>query len=87
LFGLLGYVFFTTDKIILAHLRSIEEVGYYSLASRILSVLFVIPIFFYTALYPYLAKKIGEKEEKIVRFLFKNILLGSILIGLLISLF
>jgi len=85
LFGLLGYVFFTTDKIILAHLRSIEEVGYYSLASRILSVLFVIPSLFNTALYPYLAKKIGEKEERKVRFLFKNIILGSIISGLLVS--
>jgi len=85
LFGLLGYVFFTTDKIILAHLRSIEEVGYYSLASRVLSVLFVIPSLFYTALYPYLAKKIGEKEERKVRFLFKNIILGSTISGFLIS--
>jgi len=86
LFSLLGYIFFTTDKIILAHLRSIEEVGYYSLASRILSVLFIIPSLFYTALYPYLAKKIIEKEEKIVKFLFRNIILGSILIGFFISL-
>jgi O-antigen/teichoic acid export membrane protein len=86
LFGLLGYVFFTTDKIILAHLRSIEEIGYYSLASRIISVLFVIPSLFNTALYPYLAKKIGEKEERKVRFLFKNIILGSIISGFFITL-
>ena len=86
LFGLLGYVFFTTDKIILAHLRSIEEVGYYSLASRILSVLFVIPSLFYTSLYPYLAKKVVEKEGKTIKFLFKNILWGAILTGFLLSL-
>jgi len=85
LFGLLGYVFFDTDKIVLAHLRSIEEVGYYSLASRILSVLFAIPSLFNTALYPYLAKKIVEKEERIIKFLFKNILLGSFLGSLLIA--
>jgi O-antigen/teichoic acid export membrane protein len=85
LFGLLDYIFFTTDKIILAHLRSIEEVGYYSLASRILSVLFVIPYLFNTALYPYLAKKIGEKEEKKIKSLFKNILLGLFLGGILIA--
>jgi len=85
LFGLLGYVFFTTDKIILAHLRPIEEVGYYSLASRILSVLFGISYLLNTAFYPYLAKKIGEKEEKIIKPLFKNILLGLFLAGLLIT--
>jgi O-antigen/teichoic acid export membrane protein len=83
LFGLLGYVFFATDKIILAHLRSIEEVGYYSLASRILSVLFFIPSLFNTALYPYLARKIAEKDGKIIKFLFKNILLGSFISGFL----
>jgi O-antigen/teichoic acid export membrane protein len=85
LFGLLGYIFFTTDKIILTHLRSIEEVGYYSLASRILSVLFFIPYLFNTALYPYLARKIVEKDEKIIKFLFKNILLGSFISGFLIA--
>jgi O-antigen/teichoic acid export membrane protein len=86
LFGLLGYIFFTTDKIILAHLRPIEEVGYYSLASRILWVLSVIPSIFNTAFYPYLAKKIGENEPS-VRFLFKNILLASVFMGLIISIF
>jgi O-antigen/teichoic acid export membrane protein len=84
LFGLLGYIFFTTDKIILAHLRPIEEVGYYSLVSRILWVLSIIPSIFNTALYPYLAKKTG-KNETIIKFLFKNILLASILMGLIIS--
>jgi len=85
LFGLLGYVFFATDKIILAHLRPIEEVGYYSLASRILTALFVIPSLFNTALYPYLAKKIGEKEQTTIKFLFKTILPGLLLSGFLIS--
>ena len=86
LFGLLGYIFFYTDKIILGHLRPLEEVGYYSLASRIVSVLFFIPSLFYTALYPYLAKKVVEKEEKAIKFLFKNILVGSILVGFFLSL-
>jgi O-antigen/teichoic acid export membrane protein len=85
LFGLLGYVFFDTDKIVLAHLRSIEEVGYYSLASRILLVLFAISSLFNAALYPYLVKKIAEKEERIIQFLFKNILLALFLGGLLIA--
>jgi PST family polysaccharide transporter len=82
LFGLLGYVFFTTDKIILAHLRSIEEVGYYSLASRILNVLFVVPSLFNTALYPYLARKVSEKHT-LLRSLFSMIVTGSMIAGLI----
>jgi O-antigen/teichoic acid export membrane protein len=82
LFGLLGYVFFTTDKIILAHLRPIEEVGYYSLASRILAVLFVVPALFNTALYPYLARKVSEKHT-FSKSLFLMIVIGSMIAGLI----
>jgi O-antigen/teichoic acid export membrane protein len=87
LFGLLGYIFFTTDKIILTHLRSIEEVGYYSVAVRILSFLFVIPSLFSTAIYPYLAYKIEKREWIIIKRLFKNMLLGLFLSGFFIALF
>jgi len=82
LFGLLGYVFFTTDKIILGHLRSIEEVGYYSLASRILGAMFVIPSLFNTALYPYLARKVSERHT-ILKSLFSMIVTGSLIVGLI----
>ena len=87
LFGLLGYVFFATDKIILAHLRSIEEVGYYSLASRILAALFVVPSLFNTALYPYLANKVGQGSKTTIKFLFQIMIIASIMIGFLISFF
>jgi len=84
LFGLLGYVFFTTDKIILAHLRPIEEVGYYSLASRILGAMFVIPSLFNTALYPYLARKVPERHA-LLKSLFLMIVTGSLIAGLILA--
>ncbi len=88
LFGLLGYVFFSTDKIILTYLRPIEEVGYYSLASRIISVLFVIPSLFNTALYPYLANRVvREDSQKNIFRLFRIIIVGSILSSIFIAFF
>jgi O-antigen/teichoic acid export membrane protein len=84
LFGLLGYVFFTTDKIILAHLMPIEEVGYYSLASRILGILFVVPSLFNTAFYPYLARKVLEKHA-LLKSLFVMIVAGSMIAGLILA--
>ena len=85
LFGLLGYVFFTTDKIILTHLRPIEEVGYYSLASRILGVVFVIPSLFNTALYPYLAQKIGQQAKTTIKSLFELMISISIVVSFFLS--
>ncbi|GIW67361.1 MAG: O-unit flippase [Candidatus Parcubacteria bacterium] len=85
LFGLLGYIFFTTDKIILAHLRPIEEVGHYSLASRILTVFFAIPSLFNTALYPYLSQKIGQQDKTTIKSLFNFMISISIITGFLIA--
>jgi O-antigen/teichoic acid export membrane protein len=88
LFGLLSYIFFTTDKIILTHIRPIEEVGYYSLASRIISVLFIIPSLFNAALYPYLANKVAKDDNKNeIKRLFKIIVAGSILSAIFVAFF
>ncbi len=86
LFGLLGYIFFSTDKIILAYLRPIDEVGYYSLASRIISVILVIPSLLNAALYPYLAKKAVEKEGESKIFKLSQIMISiSIFLALFIA--
>ncbi len=81
LFGLLGYIFFSTDKIFLSHLRGIEETGYYSAASRIVGALFVVSSIFNTALYPYLARKVKENKKEI------NKLLGFLIGGSLVASF
>ncbi len=83
LFGLLGYVFFSTDKIILTHLRTVEEVGYYSVASRIIAVLFLVPSLFNTALFPYLSRKVKEKHNLV--YLFKILLLIFLIAGIFFS--
>ncbi len=80
LFGVLGYVFFGMDKIFLAHLRSLNEVAFYSTASRIIGALMFIPSLFGASFFPYLAQKAIEKDSKIRIFkrFYKLILLSLI---------
>lgn len=85
LWGVLWYIFFSVDKVIISHLRPIEETGYYSLASRIINTFFLIPSIFNTALLPFLSKKVKENNEGIEN-LFKISVISSILAGFLFSL-
>lgn len=85
LFGILDYIFFSTDKIILSHLRPIEETGYYSVASRIISVILVIPSLFYTALFPYLSKQISIQNWILIKKIFNYSMLFSITAGLIFA--
>jgi O-antigen/teichoic acid export membrane protein len=85
LFGILGYVFFSTDKIILAHLRTVDEVGYYSLASRIIGVLLGVSGLFNVALYPYLSRKVAEKNI-VLKKIFSMIIIGSMIVGIILAL-
>ncbi|GIW65055.1 MAG: polysaccharide biosynthesis protein [Candidatus Parcubacteria bacterium] len=64
LFGILGYVFFGMDKIFLAHFRTLDEVAYYSTASRIIGALMFLPSLFGASFYPYLAQKAIEQNSK-----------------------
>jgi O-antigen/teichoic acid export membrane protein len=79
LFGMLGYVFFTTDQIILGKLKGIEAVGYYSIATRIILILTTFPSLFLTSLFPQLALSVSNKKR------LKNIFKKSIPFILLMS--
>jgi O-antigen/teichoic acid export membrane protein len=81
LFGMLGFVFFTTDQIILGKLKGVEVVGYYSIATRIILILTTFPSLFLISLFPQLALSVSNKER------LKNIFKKSIPFILLISFF
>ena len=63
LFGMLGFIFFTTDQIILGKLKGVEAVGYYSIVNRIISILLTFSFLFLTALFPQLALNVEDKER------------------------
>jgi O-antigen/teichoic acid export membrane protein len=79
LFGMLGFIFFTTDQIILGKLKGVETVGYYSIATRIILILTTFPSLFLASLFPQLALSVSNKER------LKNIFKKSIPFILLIS--
>jgi O-antigen/teichoic acid export membrane protein len=79
LFGMLGFIFFTTDQIILGKLKGVEMVGYYSIATRIILILTTFPSLFLVSLFPQLALSVSNKER------LKNIFKKSIPFILLIS--
>jgi O-antigen/teichoic acid export membrane protein len=78
-FGILGYVFFNTDQIILGKLKGVEMVGYYSIATRIILILVTFPSLFLASLFPQLALSVSNKER------LKNIFKKSILFIFLMS--
>jgi O-antigen/teichoic acid export membrane protein len=87
-FGILGFIFFSTDKIILAYFRDPAEIGYYSLATRILSAFLFLPYIFSSAFYPYLAQKAVERDSRKSFNYFFNILIPfSSFLGLILSFF
>lgn len=60
LFGIAGYIFFSTDQLFLKHFRGYTEVGWYSQASRIVLMFLVVPSLFTSVLLPYVSAKVGD---------------------------
>lgn len=84
LFGLLNFIFFSTDQIILGKMRGVEEVGYYSLITKGILLINVLPFLIITALFPYLAANINDKEK--IKKITKKALIGLTGLGFLIAL-
>lgn len=80
LFGMLGFVFFNTDQIMLGKFKGVEIVGYYSVATRIITTLLLLPSLFLTALLPQLSLSVHQKKRLI------NILKKSLIIALFLNL-
>ncbi len=62
-FGIIGFLFFSVDQIILGKLKGMEIVGYYAIDSRIVLVLNSFILIFLTALLPQIALNIDNKER------------------------
>lgn len=84
LFGLLNFIFFSTDQIILGKMRGVEEVGYYSLITKGILLINVIPFLIITALFPYLSANINDREK--IKKITKKALIGLLGLGFFIAL-
>ncbi|GIW66445.1 MAG: hypothetical protein KatS3mg095_0343 [Candidatus Parcubacteria bacterium] len=71
-FGILGFIFFSSDQIVLGYIKGYQEVGYYSLATKIILNLNLIIAFFLTALLPSISeiKYDNQRMKKILARVF-----------------
>jgi len=83
LFGLLGFIFFSTDQIILGKMRSVTEVGYYSLITKGISIINLVPSLIMIAIFPYLSANVSQKEK--IKKLTNKALLSLFALGLIIA--
>ncbi len=78
-YGLLSFIFFATDQIILGKLRGTTEVGYYSIVTKIIILANMVPGLLMTALFPYLASQAANVKK--VMMIFKKVSLGLVVLG------
>ncbi|MBU4217096.1 flippase [Candidatus Parcubacteria bacterium] len=84
LFGILGYIFFSTDQLFLKYFHGYEEVGYYALATKIVLTLQIFPSLINSVVLPMLSQRINDKPR--LKFLVARGLVAYAIAGALISL-
>ncbi|OGY62934.1 MAG: hypothetical protein A2745_03735 [Candidatus Harrisonbacteria bacterium RIFCSPHIGHO2_01_FULL_44_13] len=80
LMALMGAIMLNTDIIMLGWLRSPAEVGYYSVAQKLIQLLYVLPALLATSIFPIMARLSKSDPQQV-----KNILEKSVATVLLIS--
>ncbi len=73
LMGMLGAVMLNSDIIMLGWLRSPEEVGYYSAAQKIIQMLYIVPTFFSSSIFPLMSRLVRENKEYATRILERSV--------------
>ena len=82
-FGLLVYVFFYTDQIIIGHFREFSELGEYSVASKVILASSFVGYIFSTSIFPFLSSLTNQRERYKKYFYFFLIL--HLFLGIFIS--
>ncbi len=73
LLAMMGAVMLNTDIVMLGWLRSPQEVGYYSAAQKIVQLLYVLPTFFASSMFPLLTRLAREDALAARTFLEKSV--------------
>lgn len=87
LLGFLGFIFFSSDQIMIGYLKGMKELGYYSPIAKIILNLTLIPNIAVTALLPYFSKiSLEINKLKIIyrKIFFSFIILSLIIAGILV---
>ncbi len=83
LYGFLGFIFFTTDHLIIGYYRGMYELGIYSVATKIILNLNLLPSIAVAALLPYLSYQVYNKDK--LYKIYRKILLMFIIVSFLLS--
>lgn len=67
LMGMLGAIMLNTDIVMLGALRTAEEVGQYAAAQKLVQLLYVLPTFLASSMFPLLARLIREDPPRAAR--------------------
>jgi len=86
LMGVLGIMMLNTDIIMLGWLKGPSEVGFYSIAQKLIQLLYVIPTFFASSIFPAMSRTVRDNLPAFKNTLEKNIS-AVILIALPIVIF
>lgn len=92
LFNLLGVFMLNTDTIMIGWFRDAESIGYYSVAQRVIQIFYAFPGVLASAMFPIMAKSVGEnnhdKSRKLAEYgliavmaMALPMVLGGILLG------
>lgn len=68
-----------TDVIMIGALSSAAQVGYYSVAQKIVQLLYVLPTFFATSIFPMMSRLTSQNREAAAKVLGKSIALVTLL--------
>ncbi len=86
IFGVLIALLFSTDLLVLGRFRDPVEVGYYSLATKIVTLTLVVPQVVLSALFPYLMRVAGSRRSREVGLAMTGILAaGGVATALLLQ--
>ena len=85
LMSLMGIIMLNTDIIMLGWMRSATEIGYYSVAQKIIQLFYVLPALFASSIFPALSRYVKTEPEKAKKLLEKTVAM-AILIALPITL-
>lgn len=85
LFGILGYIFFSTDQLFLEYYKGYESVGHYALATKIILAIQIIPSLVNAVILPVLSKNI-KNLDFIKKIVFKGLFFYGLVGGVISAL-
>ncbi|MFA5797899.1 MAG: flippase [Candidatus Woesearchaeota archaeon] len=80
--GLFGVFMLNIDMVMLGWWRTTEEIGFYSAGQKIVQVLYTLPSIIAAALFPTIARLVGQKNDKNVSLIMSTATVGALFLAI-----